>query len=161
MYYGNGMQRYRETDIGTMAPEKIIVLLYERAIRDLEQSGDALAAGDRREVNRLVLHSQAIIGELRNALDHAAGGEVAANLDNLYDWLFRQQLALLADPTPALVADCLKVLAPLAEAWRSVAAGGGTHSLEAAASGPVHATQQANPGSVRDYAGRSTLSLTV
>ncbi|HPF70500.1 MAG TPA: flagellar protein FliS [Candidatus Krumholzibacteria bacterium] len=161
MYYGNGMQRYRETDIGTMSPEKIIVKLYERTVRDLEQAGDALAAGDRREVNRLVIHSQAIVGELRKALNHDVGGDVAANLESIYDWLFRQHLVLLTDPTPQLVADCVKVLAPLADAWRSVATGAGTRTLEAAASGAGNATPSANPGHVRDYADRSTLSLTV
>jgi flagellar protein FliS len=153
MYYGNGTQRYRETDIGTMSPEKIIVMLYERAIRDLEQAGEALARGDRGEVNRLVLHSQTIVAELRGALDHRAGGEVAANLESLYEWLFREHLALLGAPEARRLDDCIKVLTPLLEAWRAIPAGSAEAARRlaaAAGSGPVPATRYGEPGGPRD-----------
>ncbi|MFO7608838.1 MAG: flagellar export chaperone FliS [Candidatus Krumholzibacteriia bacterium] len=154
MYYGNGTQRYRETDIGTMSPEKIIVMLYERAIRDLEQAGEALGRGERGEVNRLVLHSQTIIAELRAALDHRAGGEVAANLESLYEWLFREHLALLAAPEARRLDDCVKVLTPLLEAWRAIPAGSAENARRlaaaAAGSGPVPANRYGEPGGPRD-----------
>ena len=167
MYYGNGTQRYRETDIGTMSPEKIIVMLYERVVRDLEQAQEAFARGDRREVTRLVLHSQSIISELRGALDHGAGGEVAANLENLYDWLFRQHLSLLADPGAAGLEDCLKVIAPLLDAWRTIPAGSAAEAargrdlrMEAAASGADPASRPGDPGGTA-APDRRPLSLTV
>jgi flagellar protein FliS len=167
MYYGNGMQRYRETDIGTMSPEKIVSMLYDRTIRDLEGAAEALGRGDRAEVNRLIVHSQAIITELRGALNHELGGEVAANLENIYEWLFRQHLSALASPTADLITDCVKVLEPLADAWRAIASGAahGVRSLEAAAAGPDPARGTVNPGGVREPAGaaanRSLLSVTV
>ena len=167
MHYCSGTQRYRETDIGTMAPEKIIVMLYERVVRDLEQALEAFQGGDRREVTRLVLHSQAIITELRGALDHTAGGEVAANLEDLYDWLFRQHLSLLADPRAAGLEDCLKVVAPLLEAWRTIPAGSAAEAartrilrMEAAASGADPATRPGEPGGA-PAPDRRPLSLTV
>lgn len=150
MYYGNGTRCYRETDIGTMSPEKIIVMLYERAVRDLEQAREALARGQRGEVNRLVLHSQTIVAELRGALDHAAGGEVAANLDALYEWLFREHLALLSDPADRRLEDCVKVLTPLLEAWRAVPAAAAARTLEAAAAGPDPASRYGDQGGSRD-----------
>lgn len=163
MYYGNGTQRYQETDIGTIAPAKIVVLLYERTVRDLEQARDALAAGNRTELNRLVVHSQAIIAELQRALDHEVGGEMAANLDALYDWLFRQHLTLLADPSAKLFDDCLKVLAPLLEAWRALPSGGRAMSGEAGASaGPDPAPRTADRGAPAERAAdQSHLSVTV
>ena len=163
MYYGNGTQRYRETDIGTMSPAKIVVMLYERTVRDLEQARDALAAGKRTEVNRLVVHSQAIVTELQRALDHSVGGEVAANLDALYSWLFRQHLDLLAGPTTEVIDDCLKVLAPLLDAWRAVPTGVKAMSGEAgAAAGPDPATRSLDPGGTSGPApDQSLLSVTV
>jgi len=167
MYYGNGTQRYRETDLATVSPEKIIVMLYERVVRDLEQAREAFGRGDRREVTRLVLHSQAIITELRGALDHDAGGEVAVNLENIYDWLFRQHLALLADPRPAGLEDCLKVVAPLLDAWRTIPAGSAAEaarsrilSMQAAAAGADPATGPGEPGG-SPAPERRPLSLTV
>lgn len=163
MYYGNGTQRYRETDIGTMTPAKIVVMLYERTVRDLEDAREALAQGKRPEVNRLVVHSQAIVAELQRALDHSVGGEVAANLDALYDWLFRQHLTLLASPSAKVIDDCLKVLAPLLEAWRAIPAGTKAMTGEAgAAAGPVPASRYGDPGGPPERAfDESHLSVTV
>lgn len=151
MYYGNGTQRYRETDIGTMPPEKIIVMLYERAVRDLEQAIAALAANRRGEVNRLVMHSQTIIAELRGALDHQAGGEVAANLEALYEWLFREHLGLLSDPSARRLEDCIKVLTPLLEAWRALPAGAADRARGLPpAAGPVPARAYGDQGGSRE-----------
>ena len=169
MYYGNGTQRYRETDIGTMSPGKIVVMLYERVVRDLEQARDALERGDRGTVNRLVVHSQTIISELRGALNHGAGGEVSANLDALYEWLFHEHLTLLSDPEAGRIDDCLKVVAPLLDAWRQVQSGGAdaARSLAAAASGPDPARDHGDRGGRRDAeparpaTDRGLLSVTV
>ncbi len=164
MNYGNGTQRYREADIGSASPQKMIVLLYERAMRDLAQAGEALARGDRREVTRLVVHSQAIIAELRGALDHEVGGDVAANLESLYDWLFREHLALLAGPTAERLENCLKVLTPLVEAWRAIPSAVAARSLEAAAAGPDPASAYGSKGGGKDSgpaADHRLLSVTV
>ncbi len=120
MYGSQGARRYRETDLGTMTREKMVVLLYERAIRDLEEAVSALASGDRPRFTQRVNHSQRIITELRSALDHAAGGEIARNLEAIYDFVFRELLSLLVDREPRRAQSCMDVLRPLLEAWRQL-----------------------------------------
>ena len=149
-----GALRYREANLGSMSPEKMVVLLYERILRDLEEGANALAAGDRRVFNDAVVHAQNIVTELRNALDHTVGGGVAANLDALYDFVFQELLAALADQQIRHLTVCRDVLAPLLEAWRQVPAGAGDEEVrrrtrEAAAPGPNPAidTPQEGPGS--------------
>ena len=84
------VQRYREADLGSMSPEKMIVALYERLCRDLEDARTALSAGDRPTANTAITHAQAIVTELRNALDHqVGGGTIAGNLESLYDFVFQ------------------------------------------------------------------------
>lgn len=120
MYGSLGARRYRETDLGTMTREKMVVLLYERVISDLEDAMAALASGDRARFTQCVNHSQRIIAELRSALDHAAGGEIARNLEAIYDFVFREHLSLLVDREPRRAQSCIDVLRPLLEAWRQL-----------------------------------------
>lgn len=120
MYGNQGVQRYRETDLATMSRERVVVLLYEKMVSDLEEAIRAVEAGDRAVFTQRVNHSQRIVTELRGALDLAAGGEIARNLEAIYDFLFREHLALLVDCQPRRAQSCIDVLRPLLEAWRQV-----------------------------------------
>lgn len=134
--YGNvGVRRYRETDLGTMTRERMVVLLYEKMISDLEEALRALETGQQATFTQRVNHSQRIVAELRGALDHAAGGEIARNLEAIYDFLFREHLSLLVDREPRRARACMDVLRPLLEAWRQVPHGAGAAAAAARARG--------------------------
>lgn len=130
MYSNLGVQRYRETDISSMSSEKMIVLLYERVVTDLNAAKRAIAEGNRLEMTKQVNHSQRIISELRNALDHSIGGEISQNLDALYNFMFHQHLDLLLDRDPIHIDNCLNVIAPLLEAWRQIPTGTGQKAVQ-------------------------------
>ena len=125
MYSNLGAQRYREADINSMTKEKMIVLLYEKIISDLEAARRAIVEQDRVEMTRKVNHSQRIVLELRNALDHSIGGEISRNLESLYDYLFHEHLEILIDQSPEHIDNCLTVLEPLLAAWQQIPAGTG------------------------------------
>ncbi len=144
MYNNHGVQRYRETDIKSMSKEKIIVLLYEKMQADLLCAKKAIQAGNRVEMTKNVNHSQRIVSELRGALDHSIGGEVSQNLESLYDFMFHEHLNVLVDQEEVHLTNCLKVLAPLLEAWRQIPPGTGEQSLKP--SGPEPATETLRPG---------------
>lgn len=118
-----GVQRYLEADIQSVSREKLLVLLYEKMGSDLLQARQAISAGDRIGMADRITHSQQIIAELRNALDHSVGGEISRNLESLYDYLFAEHLAVLVDQDPRHVDHCLLVLKPLLTAWREIQCG--------------------------------------
>jgi len=120
MDYGQGVQRYREADIQSVSREKLLVLLYEKMATDLLEARSAALSGDRIAMADRITHSQKIIVELRNALDHDIGGEISRNLESLYDYLFTEHLEILLDQNPDHVDHCLAVLTPLLAAWREI-----------------------------------------
>ena len=63
MYGNQGVRRYRETDLGTMTRERMVVLLYEKTIADLEEAVRCLETGDRCGFTRKVNHSQRIVAD--------------------------------------------------------------------------------------------------
>jgi flagellar protein FliS len=117
------IQRYIEADIKSISPEKMLVLLYEKMANDLLEARLAIAAHNRIRMADRVTHSQQIITELRNALDHDIGGEISRNLEALYDFMFVEHLAILVDQDPKHIDNCLTVLSPLLEAWRQIPPG--------------------------------------
>lgn len=131
MYGNQGVLRYRETDLGTMSRERMVVLLYEKMVSDLEEAVAAIESGDRALFTKRVTHSQRIVAELRQALDHKTGGEIAGNLDSIYDFLFREHLSLLLDREPRRAKACMDVLRPLLDAWRQIPNGTGENELRA------------------------------
>lgn len=155
MYSNHGVQRYRETDITSMSSEKMIVLLYERVVTDLETARKALAREDRVEFAKQINHSQRIVSELRTALDHSLGGEIAENLESLYNFMFHEQLEILLDRDPVHIDNCLKVIEPLLGAWRQIPTGTGQKAAQELVRGPVGPNSASESADNRNTAGSS------
>ncbi len=125
MYNSRGLQQYRETDMSSMPREKILVLLYERLIADLQNSITDIERSDKLAMTKNLNHATRIISELRVSLDHDIGGEIATNLDSLYQYTFSQCLEQLLDKDPGHARNSISVLMPLLEAWRKIPIGTG------------------------------------
>jgi len=165
MYNNHGIQRYREADINSMSKEKMIVLLYEKMQSDLTCAQNALRKDDRVEMTKKINHSQRIVSELRSALDHTIGGEVATNLDNLYDYMFHQHLEVLVDLNEVHIVNCLRVIEPLVQAWRQIPQGTAEKAAREKASvptGPKPAIKEQGPAeSATEPAGERSSILSV
>jgi flagellar protein FliS len=122
------VRAYRETDLQTMGKEKLIVLLYQKMLEHFDAAA-AVAGRDRPEMSRRLGLAQRIVTELRGALDHAVGGEIAANLASLYDYVFHEILQMQLDQDPGHARNCRQVLEPLLNAWSNIPAGSGEREL--------------------------------
>ena len=71
-------------------PHRMIVMLMDGALERLAQARGCIANGALIDKNQLISTAIAIIDELRVSLDLKAGGPIAANLDDLYDYMCRQ-----------------------------------------------------------------------
>ena len=115
-----GIRCYQETAVKTIGPEKLIVLLYEGLIRYLNQARAALVTRDMAGKARQINNAQAVVLELRNALDHEAGGAIAGNLAALYNYIFTENMNALIDNDPRHIDNNLRVLQPLLDAWSRI-----------------------------------------
>ncbi len=144
-----GIRSYHQAAVGSVGPEKLIVLLYDGLIRYLQLARGALAAGDRPTTTRQIDNAQSIVVELMRTLDHDAASELTATLDRLYRFVFTENLRALSDGDPAHVDHALRVLAPLREAWARIPPGAAERTLRerqesaarASAAGPVPARE--------------------
>jgi len=82
----NPMNQYRLNQIMTATPQQLVLMLYDRALRDLRQAKEAIEAKDPIAAGRLLVHLEEILDELLVGLDLDAGGDIALNLGRLYDY---------------------------------------------------------------------------
>jgi flagellar secretion chaperone FliS len=137
------LRAYREADLTSIGKEKMVVLLYEKMLEHYRAAEQAAQTDDRVQMTSHLSKGQRIAIELRNALDHEVGGEIARSLSSLYDFVFQESLAMLVDRAPAHAANCVRVLEPLLAAWRQIPPG--TAERMARQFADEHGTNPASP----------------
>jgi flagellar protein FliS len=110
-----------ETGIASASPHKLIVMLYDGALVALLSAKTNIATGNIAAKGTAISKAITIIDNgLRASLDKEAGGEIAANLDSLYDYMSRRLLhANLKNDVPA-IEEVHRLLSDLREAWVSI-----------------------------------------
>lgn len=112
---------YRQVATQTASPGQLVVMLYEGAINFLERAMTGFEKDDPAEVN-ITIHNNVtraldIIGELRSSLNMAEGGEFAATMRQLYDYMDDRLMDSNLHKDSAGIQDVLKRLAVLRDAW--------------------------------------------
>jgi flagellar secretion chaperone FliS len=75
---------YRAAAAQGASPLRLVILLYDQAIADLQSALSALAGGDIEGRTRMVNHALAVIACLQGTLNKDQGGRVAENLERFY-----------------------------------------------------------------------------
>lgn len=125
-YGANAYQRVGlETGVTSADPHKLILMLFDGAVLAVATAETHLAAGNAAGKAECVSKASRIISEgLRASLDMNAGGELAARLVALYDYMCNRLLyANVKDDAAALV-EVRHLLSELKEAWEQI--GGAT-----------------------------------
>jgi flagellar protein FliS len=110
------LDRYHLDGNGSTSQERLLVLLYQRLLRDLD---DAVAALERRDYEGshfTLVHAQEIVAELDAALDPGAW-EGATGMSQIYGYLLDLLVAANLRKDARLVRESISLVAPLAEAW--------------------------------------------
>ena len=89
----NPHRAYRDTQIKTASQGKLIVMLYDEAIRQVNNAINDMNGSTETmdRVNGAIIKAQELVTELMASLDFERGGEIAQSLFSLY-MFFNQQL---------------------------------------------------------------------
>ncbi|HLI10689.1 MAG TPA: flagellar export chaperone FliS [Alphaproteobacteria bacterium] len=133
-----GAAAYQVQQVMTASPLKLVAMLYDKAIHSLKEAIRAIEAGDIQGRWNGYHRAFEIITHLRMTLDRKRGGEVAANLDQLYGFMLVRlhQINTRNDPAPAR--EVIALLEPLRDSWHQAAA-------QRATAAPAPAAPSADP----------------
>ncbi|MDR3432235.1 MAG: flagellar export chaperone FliS [Rouxiella aceris] len=116
--YGN---QSLETEVSVASPHRLILMLFDGAIKACNLARVNMQNGAIADKGRAISHAISIIHEgLRTALDKEQGGELAVNLDALYEYMGRQLLQANLHNDPKLIDEVQDLLAGLKESWEQI-----------------------------------------
>ena len=106
------LNRYTVVDVETASQGKLVVMLFNGAIKRAEEAKRQLGKGKNEAVHNNLIRAQDIIAELRGSLD-MRHGEVARNLDRLYEYF--QHLLVTANVRKSAepIDECINPFSPL------------------------------------------------
>jgi flagellar protein FliS len=111
-----------ETGVAAADPHRLVLMLFDGAIRATTEALACLATGDIEGRARAVAKAVQIVEDgLRESLDTRQGGALAARLDGLYDYIGRRLLVGSARSDLRCFEEVRMLLGELREAWASIA----------------------------------------
>ncbi len=110
-------QKYKQTSVQSASKEKLLLLLYEGAIRFMKQAAIAIDKKDIAGRGLNIGRAFDIVNELNNTLNHEAGGDIAKNLEQLYMFVSEQLTKCNASGQKKPLEDAIKIMETLYSGW--------------------------------------------
>lgn len=125
MYAMAAMKQYQSVNTNAQlvdaSPHRLIQMLMEGGLARLAQARGAMERGDVALKGALIGKAVDIVGGLREALNQDEGGEVAANLDNLYAYMTTRLLEANLKNDPAILDEVAGLLREVKAGWDGIA----------------------------------------
>ncbi|ACH93490.1 Flagellar protein fliS [Borrelia duttonii CR2A] len=114
---------YKKTQVNTSSSISILVMLYEKAIQDLEVAKEFYKNKDPNSTTKAdekVYHAQDIIIELMSTLNFEDGGDISNNLFSIYSFLNKTLESVTLEKNIDNIQEVLKHLKNLHTAWKAL-----------------------------------------
>ena len=115
-----GLDTYQEVAITTQSRGKLVVMLYDGAIKFLKLAIRELEAGNVQEKWNYIKKALDIIDELNAVLDMEAGGEIAVNLRSLYTFMTRHLNSANIKKDPEMIKEVIQLLEELNQGLKAI-----------------------------------------
>ena len=116
----NPYSQYQKTQVTTASREKVLLMLYEGAIRFTKQAIAAMKQGKIAEKGKYISKATAILSELMATLDFKAGGQLAMDLENLYVFMIDRLIEGNIKNDVECLVSVEQLLMTLFDAWKDV-----------------------------------------
>lgn len=118
----NRLNAYRQTSVKTAGRGRLIVMLYDEAIKQMDIAVDEFEKDKRKldSIHNAIVKTQDIITELMASLDFDKGGEISKNLFNLYMFFNHHLVQANVSKSSEPIKEVRRFMADLREAWIAI-----------------------------------------
>ncbi|ABE54605.1 flagellar protein FliS [Shewanella denitrificans OS217] len=120
----SSLQSYRkvslDNEISIASPHRVVQLMFAGGLERLAQSRYAIENKDMANKGIFIGKAIGIINGLNNSLDMNAGGEIAKNLSDLYDFMLRKITEANINNDVKAIDDVCDILREIKEAWDAI-----------------------------------------
>lgn len=127
----NGARAYAsvgiETGVAAASPHKLVIMLFEGAMVAISSAMQHMQSGDIPAKGAAISKAIMIIDNgLRASLDKTTGGDIALNLDALYDYMSSRLIVANLKNQPQILDEIHQLLKGLKDAWESISSTNGS-----------------------------------
>ena len=116
----NPRNAYVGSMVSTASPARLLVMLYDRLVLDLQRAAEQQDAGEHLAASENLMHAQDIVLELQSSLDLTVWTG-AAQLSSIYGFVHKQLVMANVRRDVTVTRECLTLVQPLADTWREAA----------------------------------------
>src|SRR6056297_620150 len=113
-------KKYKETQVKTANQGKLVIMLYQGAIKFLRLAKRHISENNISQANEALIRAQDIINELNSTLDEQKGGEIARNLSSLYVYMKRRLMKANLKKDVEIIDEVEELLSGLLESWKQI-----------------------------------------
>jgi flagellar protein FliS len=95
-------------------------MMMEAVLTRLSSAAEAINSQNVAAKGEAIGLAVSIIAALQNSLDHERGGEIADNLDRLYDYMLRQLVQANADNDLATLTEVQRLMSEVKSGWDAI-----------------------------------------
>ncbi|MDJ0740335.1 MAG: flagellar export chaperone FliS [Gammaproteobacteria bacterium] len=124
MSYGkkrSGVAQYgkvaAESEVAYASPHRLVQMLMEGAIDKVATAKGCIERGDLEGKSHQLTWAMSIVNGLRSSLDMEAGGEIAANLDDLYTYMTRRMIDASVENDANALSEVIDLMLEIKGAW--------------------------------------------
>lgn len=117
----NAARRYRQTQATTASREEVLLMLYDGAVRFLDEAVDAVRRADTAHAGQRIGKVLAIVAELQASLDYRPAPELCRTLDSLYIFMTQRLLEANQLRSEPLLLEVRELLTSLQATWQQAA----------------------------------------
>lgn len=115
---GYGANQYKHMAIKTANRGQLLIMLYEAAIQNVKKATLAIEQKNQAQKGLAIGKAHDIVNELSNTLDFEVGGDIARNLERLYNFMTEQLVKANIENNKEPLLTIQKLLETLLSAWR-------------------------------------------
>ncbi|WJN57662.1 MULTISPECIES: flagellar export chaperone FliS [unclassified Pseudomonas] len=109
-----------QAQVSDASPHRLIQMLMEGGLSRLAQAKGVMMHGQHAAKGELISKAIGIIGGLRESLDLQQGGEIAANLDRLYEYMVSRLVEANIGNDVAIIDEVAELLRNVKSGWDAI-----------------------------------------
>ena len=106
-----------EAEVAYASPHRLVQMLMEGALEKVATAKGCIERRDLAGKSRHISWAMSIVNGLRSSLDLETGGEIAANLDDLYDYMSRRLIDASVQNDAAALDEVIDLMIEIKGAW--------------------------------------------
>ena len=126
MNHYSAARQYQQVNVHSSVvdatPHRLIQMLFEGAMERIAQAKGAMMRGETARKGELIGKAVNIVQGLQGSLNDTEGGELAANLDSLYDYVVRRLIQANSTNDVSSLDECGRLLGEIKGGWDTLSA---------------------------------------